>query len=66
MGNDDFNNILQILKSGQNPTASSSEPLGLTKSQRNELSGTREVQFGLLLVNENAGVDGSDDLSGNN
>lgn len=66
MGSDDFNNILHALKNGQNPTAYSSELSGLTTSQRNELSGTRKVQFGLRPVNENAGADGSDNSSESN
>lgn len=65
MPNDDFNNILQALKSGQNPTSSSGNSSGLITSQRNELSGMREVQFGLHPVNENAGADGSGDSTDN-
>ena len=67
MGNDDFDKILQALKSGQNPTASSSEPSGLTTSQRTELSGMRDVlSFGIRSVNENFGADDSDNSSENN
>ena len=67
MGNDDFDKILQALKSGQNPTASSNEPSGLTASQRTELSGMRDVlSFGIRSVNENFGADDSDNSSENN
>ena len=65
MLNDDFNNILQALKNGQNPTSSSGNSSGLITSQRNEVSGTNKVQFGLRPVNENAGADGSGNSTDN-
>ena len=65
MPNDDFNNILQALKSGQNPTSSSENLSALITSQRNELSGIKEVQFGLRPVNENSGADGSGNSTDN-
>lgn len=65
MPNDDFNNILQALKNGQNPTSSSGNSSGLITSQRNEVSGTKKVQFGLHPVNENAGADGSGNSTDN-
>lgn len=46
MNNDDFDNILQQLKSGQNPTSSCNS--GIT-------SGTQESNYGLRLVNEGTG-----------
>lgn len=65
MPKDDFNNILQTLENGRNPTSSSGNSSGLVTSQRHELSGMREVQFGLRPVNENAGADGSGDSTDN-
>lgn len=60
MSNDDFDFILQMLKNGQNPTASNSEAFGLSTSQRDGTVGTRYSNFGLHTVTEGADSDGSD------
>ena len=65
MSDDNFNAILQALKSGQNPTPPSSGNSGLSTSQRGNTSGTKEVHFGLRSVNERAGADSSDNPSDN-
>ena len=63
MGDDNFNAILQALKSGRNPTPPNNGNSGLSTSQRGSTFGTKEAHFGLRPVNEGAGYDSSDEPS---
>lgn len=65
MSGDDFNSVLQMLKSGQNPTPPHTGNSGLSTSLRNN-SGTREVDFGLRPFTEKTSADNTNPSSGEN